>query len=228
MGRKLDLKGVTFGRLVVTGEDTVRSRDGKVKWFCRCNCGALKSILGRALLSGNTKSCGCLWREIKSSHILCKHPIYSVYSNMKMRCYNTKAAGYKNYGGRGITVCDRWLESTQNFIEDMESGYSEGLQLDRVDNNKGYCKENCRWVTKTQNSYNRGADKGSSSKYKGVTCRARGNKWEANVVKDGKLYYLGTFVCEREAALAYNKKAVLLFGEFAYMNVIKGMKHDVK
>jgi hypothetical protein len=81
--------------------------------------------------------------------------IYYVWSNMKVRCLNPTSPNYKNYGGRGITVCDRWIKKFSNFLEDMGDSYKEGLDLDRVDNSLGYSPENCRWATRKQNNNNK-------------------------------------------------------------------------
>lgn len=91
---------------------------------------------------------------------------YRIHNTMKQRCLNSKVKKYKNYGGRGITVCERWLESFENFWEDMKEGYADHLQIDRIDNDKGYCKENCRWVTSKVNNNNR-RDKSTNKYYKG-------------------------------------------------------------
>lgn len=229
MGKKLELKGQTFGRLTVIKEEPVRSNDGKVKWFCKCDCGNNTSTTGKDLKSGDTKSCGCLVKEWASksatirntTHGLCEHPLYIIWRGMRVRCYKKWSKNYKNYGDRGITVCDSWEEDFINFYNDMLLGYKEGLQLDRVDNDKGYYKENCRWVTNQQNQTNKGSKIGSTSKYKGVCWYRGGNRWLAQIYKDGKHYHLGTFKCEHEAAKAYNTKALELNSEYAYLNKIE-------
>lgn len=88
-------------------------------------------------------------------HGLMNSPIYTIWVNMKQRCYNFKSTTYEYYGARGITVCDRWLNSFENFYNDMISTYVKGLQLDRIDNNGNYEPDNCRWATRSQNTKNR-------------------------------------------------------------------------
>lgn len=83
-----------------------------------------------------------------------KHPLYSIWKNMKSRCYNPNRVAYKDYGGRGISVCDRWRHSFMSFYEDMLEGYEEGLSLDREDNDGNYCKENCRWINRAMQNRN--------------------------------------------------------------------------
>jgi len=216
----MDLVGVVFERLTVLEKDPLRDSNGSSKWICKCECGTIKSVLHGNLRSGHTKSCGCIHKESSTSHGLSKHPLYKVYMYMKKRCNNIKDTGYARYGGRGIKVCDSWLESFENFYEDMKDGYKKGLELDRRDNNKGYSKENCRWVTSAQNNMNRGSFKNSSSKYKGVTKVKSSNTYKARIYKGGKTYNLGTFTCEKEAAEVYNKKALELFKEYANFNKI--------
>jgi len=222
MRKALELKGHRFDRLTVVEKDTLRSNGGHVKWVCKCACGSMISAVGKDLKRGHTKSCGCLKRDLfskrKTTHGLSNHPLYNVWNSMKARCYNIKNTYYARYGGRGITICDRWLESISNFIEDMEEGYQKGLELDRTDNDQGYSKENCRWVTPQQNSMNRGSFKNSSSKYKGVSWNTNIGKWVAQIGKNSKQHSLGLFTCEEEAALAYNKAASDMFKTHAYLN----------
>lgn len=121
-------------------------------------------MTARDLASGNTKSCGCLRRETtslvglaKKTHGMRDTPEYGVWANMKDRCYNPSSEDYKNYGGRGIKVCERWLNSFENFYEDMgEKPWSKLLySLDRINNDGNYEPSNCRWATVKQQVNNR-------------------------------------------------------------------------
>jgi hypothetical protein len=128
---------------------TVNRYDGYAT--CICKCGTEKNIPIRGLLRARTtKSCGCLTRK----HGLHGHPLYSIWLGMKKRCFNPNYPDFHNYGGRGITVCTRWLD-VKNFIADMESGYSEELSLDRIDVNGNYEPSNCRWATSKEQSKNK-------------------------------------------------------------------------
>ena len=215
----MDLVGVVFERLTVLEKDPLRDSNGSSKWICKCTCGTIKSISQRSLRGGATRSCGCLNKEICTTHGLSKHRLYVIYKNVVERCKNPRADSYKYYGGRGITICDYWLEDFMNFYNDMLPIYKEGLELDRINSDQGYYKENCRWVTHQQNLHNTRSRMGSSV-YKGVSKNKNSSRYTASINKDGEVYKLGSFTCEKEAALAYNKKALELNGEYAYLNKI--------
>lgn len=229
MGRNIiDLTGQVFGRLtVICKPENIE----KSTWLCKCSCGSDKEVyvVGADLRRGNTKSCGCLHKELSSERIVnfsTKHgysgnPLHNIWKSMKQRCYNPKNKGYKNYGGRGITVCDRWLESFENFFEDVSEGYEKGLQLDRRDNDGNYEPENVRWTTSSQNNMNSRSRRNSSSKYKGVSWRKDMGMWRVKITLDRKTKHIGYFTDEVEAAKAYNKSALELFGEYAYLNKIE-------
>lgn len=140
--------GQRFGMLVVL-EEVSGHGHGK-QFVCKCDCGNTKTISKSKVIRGATKSCGCL----KNKHGMHQTRVYQTWADMKTRCKNPSNRRYKDYGGRGIKVCARW-ESFENFWEDMGTTYQDGLQLDRIDNNKGYFPENCRWVTPAQNARNR-------------------------------------------------------------------------
>lgn len=161
MGRIKDLSGQTFERLVVSKNYT--KRNGKAFWMCKCTCGTTKYISSRNLIRGNTKSCGCLKTEnlirhniLNTRHGAAKNGTiskeYRNWSWMKDRCLNKNNTSYKKYGGRGISVCKRWLKF-ENFLEDM-GRRPAGKTLDRIDGRKGYCKDNCRWATPKEQANN--------------------------------------------------------------------------
>lgn len=219
--RKVNLLGRNFTKLEVVG--TAPNVGGKVAWLCLCDCGTSVVIKATHLVSGNTKSCGCYQREVSRTHGMCKHPLYRIYEGMKQRCTNTNRGEYLEYGGRGIKICDRWLEAFENFRDDMSQDWKMGLELDRRDNDGHYSPENCRWATRKQNSFNRRGDKGSSSVYKGVSFSKKADKWVASITKDGKTKHLGVFPDEVSAATAYNTAAIEFFGEYAYVNNLGGV-----
>lgn len=128
-------------------------------WECLCICGETIVTSGSSLRNGSTKSCGCLKREgnnLKHGYNRCKKrtPTYSSWSGMKTRCNNISGPKYNKWGGRGIRICNRWSKF-ENFLKDMGSPPTKSHSLDRINNNKGYCKSNCRWATPKQQGRNK-------------------------------------------------------------------------
>ena len=155
--RYIDLAGKTFGRWYVI-ERTPNVRPGVTVWKCQCECGMIKDhVLYTSLVAGRSNSCGCLRSDMlmkpASQTRSQRNTTYRVWQSMKTRCYNANHPSYKEYGARGITICDSWLANYDNFLADM-GPRPDLLTLDRVDNNLGYCKENCRWGTKCQQAGN--------------------------------------------------------------------------
>lgn len=143
-----DLSGERFGRLLVS------QYVGGGLWRCVCDCGATSQVLTSNLKKGNSTSCGCKRRETSFKHGMSGSRVFSVWRSMIQRCHNPKDRSFHNYGGRGIRVCDEWRESFSQFIADM-GARPEGYDLDRIDNDKGYGPDNCRWVSRQRNLNNR-------------------------------------------------------------------------
>lgn len=159
MGVPKDWTGQKFGLLTAVRMTDKRIGRARV-WVCKCDCGneceRPPTELKHRVLRGKTPSCGCLFRDhrLKAGykHGLARHPLHNYWKGIKQRCYDRNSRSYPNYGGRGIKVCDRWRDSVENFIADMEPSWQKGLTIDRIDVNGDYTPSNCRWVSqKVQN-----------------------------------------------------------------------------
>ena len=150
-----DYSGQRFGRLIAIEKTT---GNGAVYWRCDCECGDETIVNIYKLLSGHTKSCGCLVRDLiikrSTKHGKGKLPEYIIWKSMRDRCNNTNAERYSDYGGRGIKICKRW-DDFSNFIEDMGSRPTPKHQMERIDNDKGYNLDNCKWATILEQANNK-------------------------------------------------------------------------
>ena len=159
----IDMTGQRFGRLTVV-ERSPRKDSHASWWICKCDCGNTKEVRRACLVKGETKSCGCLNSELSKKRMtknMTKHGyygtrLYRIWHQMKDRCYNRNAKHYSDYGGRGIRICDEWVDNPKAFIEwSLSHGYSDELTIDRTDNDKGYSPDNCRWVTGAKQQTNK-------------------------------------------------------------------------
>lgn len=144
----LDLTGKRFGRLVAIEPTGERDAKGRILWKCRCDCGTLIDVPASSLSSGYRRSCGCYTSEVQTKW---KTPeeksLANVYQKMKSRCYNPNTTGFEHWGGRGIYICEEWLNNERAFVDwALENGYRKGLSIDRVNNDGPYAPDNCRFT----------------------------------------------------------------------------------
>lgn len=153
--KAIDLTGQKFALLTVI-KRVANDPHGGTVWECQCACGNKTVVRSNNLKSGVVKSCGCLKHRPTRTHNMSNTKLYRVWATMKARCNNPKSKSYKDYGNRGIKLCDEWNNSFQTFAEwALQNGYKEGLTIERINVNRDYSPKNCTWVPKNSQAQNR-------------------------------------------------------------------------
>lgn len=200
MGKKFDLSGVRFGRLIAIKRVENNSINRPV-WECLCDCGNTKNVHSAYLLRGSCTSCGCYRIEVNKTkcrtHGLSKTPLYNIWFNIVSRCTNEKDTAYANYGARGITICEDWLDFL-NFRRDVGDRPTKEHSLDRIDNDKGYEINNVRWTTRVVQSRNQRLRKDNKFGVRGIRQLNCGNYF-VQISVAGKKKTLGSFKTLEEA-----------------------------
>jgi hypothetical protein len=179
-------------------------------WMCLCECGNTTKVIGKNLRTSHTRSCGCYCKqrakEASTTHGMYGSPTYITWQAMKQRCYDANASSYNRYGALGVTVCERWRDSFENFLEDMGEKPT-GASINRVHGAKIYCIENCEWATTSQQSFDREYRVLRGIGVCGVT-KSKYSTWRVTLGRD----YLGTFKSFEEAVKMRREAEVLKYG----------------
>ena len=232
MGKIHDLTNKTFGKLLVL-QRVENDKQGQPMWLCKCECGNYTKVRGYDLRRLGTKSCGCWHGKIHGLH---SHRLNGIWDNMKQRCFNSTNINYKNYGGRGITVCEEWKDNFVSFYDwAIKNGYKEDLTIDRIDNNGNYCPENCRWASMEEQGNNKRCNKivttsfgtmtiKQLSKISGISYPTLITRYNLGI-RDNRILFEGNYSSEKrkKRVAQYNKK-----GEFLkeYNSVTEASKQN--
>lgn len=209
MNKIVDVLGKRFGRLTVISR--AESRGGRAHWNCQCDCGKKTVVSGAYLRKGHTKSCGCYNEDKKIKHKMHGTPEYRSWNHMLQRCNNKNNHKYSDYGGRGITVYDKWL-AFENFFADM-GRRPHGTTLERIDVNGNYEPSNCKWATATEQQRNQRIQRNNSSGVKGVSWDKSKQKWAVQITANYKNIHIGRFSSLQEAALARKRAEEKYWGK---------------
>ena len=199
-----NLTGAKFGFLTVI-KQAEHSVCGRTRWQCKCNyneCANICIVQSAHLKSGHTLTCGCLHRE-KVSQLFSKHKRtktkeYRTWMNIKQRCYNLNCKFYYCYGARGITMCERWKTSFENFFEDIGLAPGLNFSIERIDNNKNYEPDNCKWALEIEQARNHNVNKNSPFGIRGVSKKTK-NCYQVTIGVDNESIYLGCVSTLEEA-----------------------------
>jgi len=218
MSRLKDLTGKTYGRLSVKVRAPTEETPNGTKvsmWECICECGAVTVVSSARLRSGTTKSCGCFRTECSinrsTTHGMTGTKTYRSYHSMIKRCTDPKYKNFQYWGGRGVNVCSRWLESFENFLEDMGER-PEDTTLNRIGSSKIYSKETCNWADKKEQAFDQRVYKNNLTGVTGVS-KTESGKFFVRITKEGKTISIGTFSDFNEAVNARIDAEIFYYGK---------------
>lgn len=193
------LVGKTYNKLTIL--KFVGRKNNKRIFRCLCECGNEVDLPLSSVKNGYIKSCGCS----KGIHKLSRTRLYHIWIGIKQRCNNKNCSIYYKYGGKGIKVCKEWESDFMEFYNwAKNNGYSDNLSIDRIDNNKGYSPENCRWATYYEQNTNLSVLKTNKSGYVGVSWSKQTKKWLCNISINNKTVRIGSYKTQKEAVEARN------------------------
>ena len=220
----IDIEGEIFNYLTVVRKAHYRVSEAGNKtllWECKCTCGNICFVSSRDLRTNHTKSCGCMKNKMISDSVSFKRenvhkPTLTTWSGLITRCYNTRCKAYPDYGGIGVTICDRWLVakggSFENFLEDMGER-PDNTTLNRINGAKIYSKETCEWATRSVQAYDQRKKKANTSGRTGVSWSKDNKKWRVRINFQNKAILIGDFF-DKESAIAAREKAELFYFGF--------------
>lgn len=218
MRKKIHYIGNRFGDLVVVGRSEKKTPRNESRYICLCDCGNEVDLSPDALRKG-ASNCGCKRKPHPIKHGLSNHSLYDTWRKMVDRCHNSKSGCYCYYGGRGISVCDRWRNDVSLFIIDIERYLGDkpdkSYTLDRIDNNGDYEIGNVKWSSRREQNCNKNKMNNTTSRYPGVHYKNKSQKWEANIkdLDKNKTIYLGVFELEEEAYKVYRNAYIKMRGK---------------
>lgn len=195
-----EIVGKKWGKL--TAIRFAFKKNGKRYFEFRCECGYIKYNALSDVKNGHIKSCG----KCRGKHHLSKTRLYSIWKGIKSRCCQPSCSIYYKYGGRGITMCEEWKTSSSSFFEwALNNGYSDNLTIDRIDSDKGYFPQNCRWATFQEQNSHLKMLKNNKSGYRGISWNKNSKKWISTISVENKTKRIGSFLTQKDAVEARNK-----------------------
>lgn len=219
MGKFKDITGNKYNKLTAISVTSRVDHTGNKIWIFECDCGNIVERASSRVTLGHTKSCGCIHKEVITSHGMVNTKEYRTWNRIINRTTNPNFPNYDKYGGAGIKVCDRWRGSFQEFYNDMGKAPSSNHSIDRKDPTKGYFPENCRWATSREQSWNTRSRRASVKGYKGISYDKDRDMWTASLRRGSHHCFIGRYTTEDEAAYAYDLALKTIYGENEFVRL---------